>query len=225
MQSSSVRDSPAFTRCTSSARRGWRSGCTRRRRRSAGPGTTTDTRVRAATWRASTTATRSPTSCSRSGAGRRSTPTQAEILRYMNWVADKLDLRSGITFNTRVISAVLDEEHAALDGDDRRRRGRHCPVLHHGNRAAVGGVDTGLPRLEQLAGEVYHTAHWPHQPVDFTGKRVAVIGTGSSGIQSVPVIAEQAVAAPRVPAHAELQCARGQSTTDRRGRRRVQSEL
>ena len=49
-----------------------------------------------------------------------------------------------------------------------------------------------FPGLDDFAGEVYHTAHWPHDPVDFTGKRVAVIGTGSSGIQSIPVIAEQA---------------------------------
>ena len=49
-----------------------------------------------------------------------------------------------------------------------------------------------FPGLDTFAGEVYHTAHWPHEPVDFTGKRVAVIGTGSSGIQSIPIIAEQA---------------------------------
>jgi cation diffusion facilitator CzcD-associated flavoprotein CzcO len=56
---------------------------------------------------------------------------------------------------------------------------RHCPILRHGHGSAVGSADAGLQRAEQ-------------QPVDFTGKRVAVIGTGSSGIQSVPVIAEQA---------------------------------
>ena len=46
--------------------------------------------------------------------------------------------------------------------------------------------------LDRFKGKVYHTGHWPHEPVDFTGQRVAVIGTGSSGIQAVPVIAEQA---------------------------------
>ena len=49
-----------------------------------------------------------------------------------------------------------------------------------------------MPGLDSFAGEVHHTAHWPHEGVDFTGKRVAVIGTGSSGIQSIPIIAEQA---------------------------------
>ena len=57
---------------------------------------------------------------------------------------------------------------------------------------------------DRFAGEVYYTSSWPHEGVDFSGKRVAVIGTGSSGIQSIPLIAEQAVPALRVPAHAEL---------------------
>jgi cation diffusion facilitator CzcD-associated flavoprotein CzcO len=118
--------------------------------------------------------------------------TQAEILRYMNWVADKLDLRSGITFNTRVISAVLDEDTlrwtVTTDGGE-VVTARFC-VMATGPLSAALTPD--FPGLSTFAGEVYHTAHWPHQPVDFTGKRVAVIGTGSSGIQSVPIIAEQA---------------------------------
>ncbi len=61
---------------------------------------------------------------------------------------------------------------------------------------ATGSLSAAMtpdfPGLAEFAGEVYHTAHWPHEPVDFTGKRVAVIGTGSSGIQSIPIIAEQA---------------------------------
>ena len=118
--------------------------------------------------------------------------TQAEILRYMNWVADKLDLRSGITFNTRVISAVLDEDTlrwtVTTDGGE-VVTARFC-IMATGPLSAALTPD--FPGLSTFAGEVYHTAHWPHQPVDFTGKRVAVIGTGSSGIQSVPIIAEQA---------------------------------
>ena len=118
--------------------------------------------------------------------------TQAEILRYMNWVADKLDLRSGITFNTRVISAVLDEATlrwtVTTDGGE-VVTARFC-IMATGPLSAALTPD--FPGLSTFEGEVYHTAHWPHQPVDFTGKRVAVIGTGSSGIQSVPIIAEQA---------------------------------
>jgi cyclohexanone monooxygenase len=118
--------------------------------------------------------------------------TQAEILRYMQWVADKLDLRSGITFNTRVTSAVLDEDSlrwtVATDGGE-VITARFC-IMATGPLSAALTPD--FPGLSTFAGEVYHTAHWPHEPVDFTGKRVAVIGTGSSGIQSVPVIAQQA---------------------------------
>ena len=79
--------------------------------------------------------------------------------------------------------------------------------------------------LEAFGGEVYHTGHWPHEPVDFTGKRVAVIGTGSSGIQTVPVVAEQAgelFVFQRTP---ELQCSGAQRTTDGRAGCRDQGEL
>lgn len=80
----------------------------------------------------------------------------------------------------------------ALDRRHRHRRDGDGAVRGDGHRAAVGGADPAFPGLDTFAGEVYHTAHWPHEPVDFTGKRVAVIGTGSSGIQSIPLIAEQA---------------------------------
>jgi cyclohexanone monooxygenase len=117
---------------------------------------------------------------------------QPEILRYANHVADRFDLRSDIQFDTRVERAVFDE------------RARDWSVTIAGGktvRAQFVVLATGclsnarmpdFKGLSDFAGEVYHTGHWPHQPVDFTGKRVAVIGTGSSGIQSIPIIAEQA---------------------------------
>lgn len=118
--------------------------------------------------------------------------TQAEILRYLNWVADKLDLRDGITFNTRVVSAVLDEQNlrwtVTTDNGD-VVTARFC-IMATGPLSAALTPD--FAGLDTFAGKIYHTAHWPHEPVDFTGKRVAVIGTGSSGIQSIPIIAEQA---------------------------------
>ncbi|OBF30927.1 cyclohexanone monooxygenase [Mycobacterium sp. ACS1612] len=118
--------------------------------------------------------------------------TQAEILRYLNWVADKLDLRAGITFNTRVTSAVLDEDTLrwTVTSDRGEVITARFAIMATGPLSAA--VTPDFPGLSTFAGEVYHTAHWPHEPVDFTGKRIAVIGTGSSGIQSVPVIAEQA---------------------------------
>jgi cation diffusion facilitator CzcD-associated flavoprotein CzcO len=118
--------------------------------------------------------------------------TQAEILRYLNWVADKLDLRRDITLNTRVVSAVLDE--AALrwvvttDGGE-VLTARFC-LMATGPLSAAMTPD--FDGLDTFAGEIYHTAHWPDEDVDFSGKRVAVIGTGSSGIQTIPIIAEQA---------------------------------
>lgn len=118
--------------------------------------------------------------------------TQAEILRYLNWVADKLDLRRDIVLNTRVVSAVFDEEstHWTLSTDTGAEfTARFCLMatgpLSDAMIPDINGLDT-------FAGEVHHTAHWPHEPVDFSGKRVAVIGTGSSGIQTIPLIAEQA---------------------------------
>ncbi|OBB59930.1 cyclohexanone monooxygenase [Mycobacterium sp. 852013-51886_SCH5428379] len=118
--------------------------------------------------------------------------TQAEILRYINWVTDKLDLRSDITFDTRVRSAVLDED--TLRWTVTTETGevvttRFCIMATGPLSAALTPQFAGL---DTFAGAIYHTADWPHEDVDFTGKRVAVIGTGSSGIQSIPIIAEQA---------------------------------
>jgi cation diffusion facilitator CzcD-associated flavoprotein CzcO len=118
--------------------------------------------------------------------------TQGEILRYMNWVVDKLDLRNGITFNTRVTSAVLDEDSllwTVTTDDAEVITARFC-IMATGPLSAA--LTPEFPGLDSYAGELYHTAQWPQEPVDFTGKQVAVIGTGSSGIQSIPLIAEQA---------------------------------
>ena len=118
--------------------------------------------------------------------------TQAEILSYLNWVADKLDLRRDITFNARAVSAVLDESALCWTVSTESGevlKARFC-LMATGPLSAA--MTPNFPGLKTFAGEIYHTANWPHDPVDFTGKRVAVIGTGSSGIQTIPIIAEQA---------------------------------
>ncbi len=117
--------------------------------------------------------------------------TQGEILAYIKWVADKLDLRSGITFNTRVISAVFDEDALrwTVTTDTGEVVSARFVVMATGPLSSPLKPD--IAGLDSFAGETYHTAHWPHEDVDFTGKRVAVIGTGSSGIQSIPIIAAQ----------------------------------
>lgn len=118
--------------------------------------------------------------------------TQIEILAYLNWVADRLDLRRDIAFNTPVKSAELDEQTVRWTvttdaGDSVEAR---FVVMATGPLSA--SITPDFAGLDTFAGEIYHTAHWPHEGVDFTGRRVAVIGTGSSGVQSIPIIAEQA---------------------------------
>ncbi len=118
--------------------------------------------------------------------------TQPEILRYQNYVADKLDLRRDIQFSTRVTSAHYDAAAAlwSIETDQGDKLQARFFIL------ATGCLSSAqLPKFEGLndfEGNWYHTGDWPHEGVDFTGKRVGVIGTGSSGVQSIPLIAKQA---------------------------------
>ncbi len=117
---------------------------------------------------------------------------QPEILRYANHVADRLDLRRDMRFETRVTDAVFNE--ATHRWTVRTDRGdvvsaRYC-VMATGCLSAARMPD--FPGLSSFKGKTYHTGHWPHEGVDFSALRVAIIGTGSSAIQSIPVIAAQA---------------------------------
>lgn len=118
--------------------------------------------------------------------------TQPEILRYVQFVTGKFDLRRDIQFETRVTEAIFDEEtnrwNIATDRGD-RLTAQFC-IMATGCLSAARVPD--FPGLESFEGDWYHTGYWPHEGVDFTGKRVGVIGTGSSAIQSIPLIAEQA---------------------------------
>ncbi|MGD9934470.1 MAG: flavin-containing monooxygenase [Dehalococcoidia bacterium] len=118
--------------------------------------------------------------------------TQPEILRYASFVADKFDLRRDIKFQTRVTSARWDESAARWDiGTD--NAGRYSAKFLIAGTGCLSAASTPqFDGLDSFNGATYHTGRWPHEGVDFTGKRVAVIGTGSSGIQSIPVIAGQA---------------------------------
>ena len=119
--------------------------------------------------------------------------TQPEILGYLNHVADKFDLRREIEFGTRVEQARFEDATSVWRVRTRRRRGRQLPLRRDGHRLPVDTQGTRYRRA-WISSPVrsYFTNRWPHDGVDFTGKRVAVIGTGSSGIQSIPLIAEQA---------------------------------
>lgn len=119
-------------------------------------------------------------------------PEHSEIRRYLSHVADRFDLRRDITFKTWVERASYDD-----------RTDRWSILTKAGERfeaqfliMAVGVLSAAniptIKGLETFKGQWFHTARWPHEPVDFSGKRVGLVGTGSTGIQAAPVIAEQA---------------------------------
>ena len=117
---------------------------------------------------------------------------QEELLRYANHIADRYDLRRDIQLETRVTTAVWGEAtHRWTISTDRGETlsARWC-VMATGCLSTPKAID--IAGLTDFAGPVYRTFEWPREGVDFTGKRVGVIGTGSSAIQSIPVIAEQA---------------------------------
>ncbi len=117
---------------------------------------------------------------------------QPEILRYIDHVAERFDLRRDIQFETRVTAATWDDAaqrwRIVTDRGD-SVSAQFCIMatgcLSAAKQPEIEGIDT-------FRGPTFHTGRWPHEGVDFTGLRVGVIGTGSSGIQSIPVIAEQA---------------------------------
>lgn len=124
---------------------------------------------------------------------------QPEILRYLQHVAERFDLRRDIRFETRVDHARWHDDEglwhihtAPADGSD----GEATEITGRYYVMATGCLsvpkDPDIPGTDRYQGEVYSTGRWPHEKVDFTGKRVAVIGTGSSGIQSIPLIAKEA---------------------------------
>ena len=117
---------------------------------------------------------------------------QPELLAYLNHVADRFDLRRDIDLETTVTAAVYDEaarRWSITTNRGERLSARFC-VMATGCLSVPKDID--IPGADSFAGPTYHTGRWPKEGVDFTGKRVAVIGTGSSAIQSIPMIAEQA---------------------------------
>lgn len=118
--------------------------------------------------------------------------TQPEILRYINHVADRFDLRGDIELNTRIEAASFDRSRRrwTVRTDDGREIAAQFCVMATGCLSSANLPD--IPGIAEFRGATYHTGHWPHEPVDFSGQRVGVIGTGSSAIQSIPLIAAQA---------------------------------
>lgn len=119
-------------------------------------------------------------------------PAQPEILRYLNFAADRLGVKPHFQFSTQVVSAWFDDDANRWEittDDGSVTRAKYFIT-------AVGCLSTSMtpdfPGLSDYTGEVYHTADWPADGVDFAGKRVGVIGTGSSGVQVIPLVAQQA---------------------------------
>jgi cyclohexanone monooxygenase len=117
---------------------------------------------------------------------------QPEILKYINYVADKLDLRKDIQLNTRVVAATFDEltkrwEIRTEDGES-----FFAPFCVMASGCLSIPIVPTIKGLPDFMGEIYRTSSWPHSGVELADKRVGLIGTGSSGIQITPRIAEQA---------------------------------
>jgi cyclohexanone monooxygenase len=119
-------------------------------------------------------------------------PAQPEILSYINHVADRFDLRRDIQLETRVISEIYDEatDRWTVETDDGARYSAKYVIMATGCLSAKTIPD--FKGLDSFQGQWYHTGNWPKEKVDFKGKRVGFIGTGSTGIQAIPAIAEEA---------------------------------
>jgi cation diffusion facilitator CzcD-associated flavoprotein CzcO len=115
---------------------------------------------------------------------------QPQIHEYQKHVADRFDLRRSILFGTEVTSCTFDDATSLWTVTTSAGQSFVARYVI----SCVGCLSTPknpeIPGLEDFTGEVYHTGEWPHEEVDFSGKTVGIIGTGSSGIQSIPVIAE-----------------------------------
>jgi len=120
-------------------------------------------------------------------------PEQPEILRYLEHVAERFDLKRAFDFNTRVIGAAYDDtdNRWVVETEAGEKVRAKYLITAVGCLSAAQVPD--IPGRDRFQGSWYHTGQWPHEGVDFTGKRVGVIGTGSSGIQSIPIIAQQAM--------------------------------
>jgi len=117
---------------------------------------------------------------------------QPEILSYAKHVADRFDLRRDIQFETRVDSVHFDEaeERWSISTNRGENVSAQFVVMATGCLSSTNAPE--FPGQDDFKGEIHHTGRWPQQGVDFSGKRVGVIGTGSSAIQAIPIIAKEA---------------------------------
>lgn len=117
---------------------------------------------------------------------------QPEILRYIEHVAEKFDLRRDISFETKVEQATWNEDSSTWSVKTSKNETFTSQFFVMATGCLSQPKDIDIDGVENFESDIHKTHEWPHEGVDFSGKRVGVIGTGSSGIQSIPLIAEQA---------------------------------
>jgi len=120
-------------------------------------------------------------------------PAQPEIEAYLNFVADRLDLRRDIAFNTKVVAMAFDEETATWMVRTEGGESLTAPFVVAASGILSVPLEPNIPGMAGFAGTSLFTSRWPKEGFDLTGKRVGVIGTGSSGVQLIPVVAREAL--------------------------------
>lgn len=122
-----------------------------------------------------------------------SMPAQPEIEAYLNFVADRLDLRRDIAFNTKVVTMDFDEEAAVWVVRTESGECYVAPFVVAATGILSAPLEPDIPGMDTFAGTSLYTSRWPKEGFDLTGQRVGVIGTGSTGIQLIPVVAAEAL--------------------------------
>jgi cation diffusion facilitator CzcD-associated flavoprotein CzcO len=122
-----------------------------------------------------------------------SMPAQPEIEAYLNFVADRLDLRRDIEFGTKVIAMHFDEDAATWLVHTESGKSFVAPFVVAASGILSAPLEPDIPGVKAFAGTSLFTSRWPRDGFAFTGKRVGVIGTGSTGVQLIPVVAQQAL--------------------------------
>src|SRR6516165_4015439 len=121
-----------------------------------------------------------------------SMPAQPEIEAYLNFVADRLDLRRDIQFDTKVVAMVFDEQAATWVVSTEAGETFRAPFVVAATGILSAPLEPDIPGMDTFAGTSLFTGRWPRDSVDLAGRRVGVIGTGSSGVQLIPVVAREA---------------------------------
>jgi cyclohexanone monooxygenase len=119
-------------------------------------------------------------------------PGQAEVERYLQHVADRFDMRRDIQFHSRVTAAAYDEETNRWTITTEAGQSFTCIYFVSASGVLSVGIDPPFPGLDSFTGQWFQTSTWPKEPVDFTDKRVAVVGTGATGVQVIPEVAHTA---------------------------------